>query len=402
MPLGNSITQGEASSVASDGLAHNTWRRKLWQQLADRMGHDIDFIGTLDQAYPCEDYPDTDFDWDHEGHWAWTIDEVLYGRTGSCNGSGRIGQWLSTAGLPDYILIHLGTNDCWGGQSVSSSVSELEALIDTLQAYHMNMTILLAQIIGHEDVIVDACIQQLNDSIPVIASRKATSQSNIVVVDQYSGFDPSTDLYDTAHPNDSGEIKIFRKWFEALDPLLSGASLPVELSTFQIEKQKKGVEVSWSTVSEVGTDCFIIERKDPGLEFKEISHRMAEGGEHVTTHYQYLDASFPNKSGYYHYRLKMMDVDGSVDWSPTQIISIEDEEPIQIWPTILRSSDPILHVRSKANCHIQVLDVQGRLCFSIDFSAQMKELSLPAISQGLYYLQIYHTAKAKTIPIVVL
>jgi hypothetical protein len=225
LPLGNSITQGEGSSVSNTGKTYNTWRRNLYKKLVDTSGYNVDFIGTLNQAYSCEDYPDSSFDPDHEGHWAWTIDEIVYGRSGTCNGEGRLGQWIKETGIPEIVLVHLGTNDCWAGQSVQSSVSDMENLIDSLRSYNPDIIILLAQIIGHKDNAVDQCIQELNDSISMIAERKTLSNSHIELVDQYTGFDPFQDCYDDAHPNESGESKIATKWFDAMLPFLESSSI---------------------------------------------------------------------------------------------------------------------------------------------------------------------------------
>lgn len=225
LPLGNSITQGEDASITGGINSFNTYRRILWHELVDTLGYNVDFIGSLNQNYPCGAYDDPDFDMDHEGHWAWTVDEIVYGRNGSCNGSGRLGQWVQSVGIPDIALVHLGTNDCWGGQSTSSTITEMHAMIDTLRSYNPKMTILLSQIIGHQSPTVQAAIDDLNDSIPILAASLSTPISKIIVVDQATGFNPITDLYDSAHPNLAGETKMAGKFLEALEPILDSLTI---------------------------------------------------------------------------------------------------------------------------------------------------------------------------------
>ena len=198
MPLGNSITQGEDKSISDDINSYNTYRRILWHELVDSLGYDVDFVGSLNNNYQCGTYDNPDFDLDHEGHWSWTVDQILYGRSGGCSGNGRLGLWLQAAGIPDIALVHVGTNDCWTGQSVPSTVSEIEDMIDTLRFYNPEITVLLSQIIGHRDITVQPTIDQLNDSIPVIAANMTTPASQIIVVDQATGFLPFVDLYDAA------------------------------------------------------------------------------------------------------------------------------------------------------------------------------------------------------------
>jgi hypothetical protein len=43
-----------------------------------------------------------------------------------------------------------------------------------------------------------------------------------VIVDQYTGYDTTTDTSDGCHPNDSGNAKIWAKWYPALISYLNG------------------------------------------------------------------------------------------------------------------------------------------------------------------------------------
>jgi mannan endo-1,4-beta-mannosidase len=57
--------------------------------------------------------------------------------------------------------------------------------------------------------------------IPGWASTNSTAASPITVVDQATGFNPSTDTGDGVHPNTTGSQKIATRWFNALMPLVS-------------------------------------------------------------------------------------------------------------------------------------------------------------------------------------
>jgi len=263
LPLGNSITQGEDASITGGFNSFNTYRRPLWHELVDSLGYNVDFIGSLNQNYPCGTYDDPDFDMDHEGHWAWTVDEIVYGRSGSCNGNGRLGQWIQTVGIPDIALVHLGTNDCWSGQSTTSTITEMRAMIDTLRSYNPNMTILLSQIIGHQSPTVQAAIDDLNDSIPVLVNSLSMPISKIIVVDQASGFNPFTDLYDSAHPNLAGETKMAANFLEKLVPVLDSLTIvPGDLLHY--------IESHIINIPDAGDNNFIEPNTQESLAWKEI------------------------------------------------------------------------------------------------------------------------------------
>ena len=196
MPLGDSITQ------SSKGL--NSYRYYLWHLLINK-GYHVDFVGSrhgVGDGPP----PDSDFDMDHEGHAGWTADEIL----------AQVRAW-ATAASPDFVLLHIGTNDLSHGQTVDSTVNDISGIIDELRSANPHIHILLAQLIAKTGV---PSIAVLNGRLPALAADKQQVDSPIVLVDQYTGFDPSTMTYDGTHPNADGESRMAHRWFEKLAPML--------------------------------------------------------------------------------------------------------------------------------------------------------------------------------------
>lgn len=198
MPLGDSITQGNTQ--------HNSYRRPLWLELR-KAGYNVDFVGSTRENFKGPS-PLSDFDPDHEGHWGWRVDEVLE----------RIDGWLRIS-EPDIVLIHLGNNDLTRGQSLESTIEELRQLIQRIRSVNPRVKLLIAQIIPCGN---PPRIQQLNQRIGNLARRTNTQESPIVVVDQFSGFNPKAgaDTYDGCHPSGVGEQKMASRWFAALKKVL--------------------------------------------------------------------------------------------------------------------------------------------------------------------------------------
>lgn len=220
LPLGNSVTQGAES--------HNTYRKNLYQKLVNA-GYDVDFVGSMNQTKDCTGYPDNNFDWDHEGHWGWRTDEIINGLDKGCYGSGKLADWLQAYDA-DIALIHLGTNDVLDDQSTSSTLSELEQIIDILRNDSPDITIFLAKLIPMNRQ-KNAGIIDLNSQIQSVVDNKSTSQSHVIPVDQYSGFDKKNDTYDGIHPAPSGEEKMAQKWFNAIDEFLKSGDTNLFLTT---------------------------------------------------------------------------------------------------------------------------------------------------------------------------
>ena len=195
MPLGDSITQADSE--------HDSYRRPLFKSL-ELEGRSVDFVGSLSSNYRGGP-PRADFDLDHEGHWGWRVDEIL----------GAIRGWAE-AQEPDVLLVHLGSNDVFQDQSVSSTLDELSRLIDVVRESRPDAAFLVAQIIPTRNSSRNRTIRELNASISSLAS-KSTDRSKVRIVDQFTGFDPGRMTYDGVHPNAEGEIHMADRWLEALE-----------------------------------------------------------------------------------------------------------------------------------------------------------------------------------------
>ncbi|MCF7864692.1 MAG: hypothetical protein K9L89_07880, partial [Kiritimatiellales bacterium] len=128
--------------------------------------------------------------------------------------------WLG-AYTPDIAVIHLGSNDMSQGNTQASTKEEIKQIIGLLRADNPNVVVLLCKLIPWKNK--EAQIQDLNDNyIAAIPLETSTAQSPVILVDQFSGIDVNTDLFDGIHPNAIGEAKVAAKYYEALRPYLSG------------------------------------------------------------------------------------------------------------------------------------------------------------------------------------
>jgi len=216
--LGDSITQSD--------YAHYSYRYGLWKKLIDS-GASFDLVGSMthnwnnsttppspqDPVWPT--YGGLSFDQDHDGHWGYRVDQILDGRNDRepYPGYGKLSDWLAGY-TADAALVHLGTNDAFQGVATSTTIAKLGQVIDALRNDNPSIIILLAKVIPHTGDITS--INNLNGQIPVLVASKNTSQSPIYVVDQFTGFNASTDTFDGVHPNATGEGKMAQKWFDAL------------------------------------------------------------------------------------------------------------------------------------------------------------------------------------------
>jgi lysophospholipase L1-like esterase len=207
MPLGDSITAGPGC-----------WRAMLWHHLQTAGYTNIDFVGGDPDGGCNYGYS---YDGDNEGHGG-------YAATGIAD-QNQLPPWL-TAAKPDIVLMHLGTNDMWGGFIPTSSVlAAYTKLVGQMRANNPNMKIIVAQIIPMNPSGCTTCaasVVALDNAIPGWAAGLTTAQSPIVVVDQWTGFSAATDTGDGVHPNDTGFQKMADRWYPPLAQALGGVTPP--------------------------------------------------------------------------------------------------------------------------------------------------------------------------------
>ena len=207
MPLGASRVEGYRPEYES-------YRYELWKDLSEN-GWTFDYIGTQsDEAdYPL--YNGDEFDIDHEGRGGWTSGQIL----------NELNDWLNDTGSPDIVLFSSpGGNDALSNLPYEEAIENINAIIDILQAKNPNVTIIIEQMApGHSDIMNTQLTNyfiQLQQEVINIATNQTTSNSKVVAVDMYSGFN-DTYLADDVHYNEAGAEFIANRYYNVLESYLT-------------------------------------------------------------------------------------------------------------------------------------------------------------------------------------
>jgi hypothetical protein len=166
--------------------------------------------------------------------------------------------------------------------------------------------------------------------------------------------------------------------------------VPVELISFQGAHDKTGSNtLTWETALEKDFDHFSIERSEDGKEFNEIGN--VEGQHSVTS--QVVAYSFSDKdpSPVSYYRLKMIDVDGSYEYS--KIISIRGASATwKVFPTVFSSQVNVLfNATQSGTTPVEVVSLSGARVYYSEFAthsgANELHIQLPAsLPKGQYLI----------------
>ena len=197
MPLGDSITYGVGTP------AHDSYRSELQRRLA-AAGVDADFVGSQRSG--------TGPDRDNEGHPGWTIAQLAE----------HIDEWLADY-EPDVILLHIGTNDMFGGTPGASA--QLGALLDRIHQDRPDAQVFVAKLIGlgitqrtGGQMVRTAAF---NDAVGRLVARRG-EQFHLVDQSDIRGID----MHDRLHPNAYGYATMAWKWYRALEPVLNDSGTP--------------------------------------------------------------------------------------------------------------------------------------------------------------------------------
>ncbi|TGE23828.1 T9SS type A sorting domain-containing protein [Hymenobacter aquaticus] len=98
----------------------------------------------------------------------------------------------------------------------------------------------------------------------------------------------------------------------------SNSPLPVELVAFSASRQSNTVQLKWTTASETNSNRFEVQRSADGQSFATINTVAGAGTTTTATNYLSVDAA--PLAGTSYYRLRQIDTDGSVSYSPVRVV----------------------------------------------------------------------------------
>jgi hypothetical protein len=103
--------------------------------------------------------------------------------------------------------------------------------------------------------------------------------------------------------------------YQAPVPLL----LPVKLSFFDADiTATNTVSLKWTSELELGSNKYIIQHSDDGVNFTDLGSQTARGNSIQQVDYSFYDLTY--NGGRRYYRLKEVDIDGSFDYSKTVLV----------------------------------------------------------------------------------
>lgn len=180
--------------------------------------------------------------------------------------------------------------------------------------------------------------------------------------------------------------------------LQNGASLdctilPIELTEFQAFVVGDGVELRWSTASEVNNDHFVIERSKDGVLFEPIGVVASAGNSaHVNSYVH------PDRSPYHGlncYRLQQVDTDGTYEHSPVRTVIFKDlDGQVLLIPNPGSGLVDVLLPAVETGSKLVLLDATGRIVQQMILDSERATFDATMLTRGLYVYRLLDTSGA--------
>ena len=199
------------SRAAGNTPLFESYRYPLWKKLVEA-DYAIDFIGPVidDCAYPSIN--GQLFDPDHGAIGGAHTTDIIH----------RLEQGIYPTDA-DFLLLGIGGNDLLGGDTVATTIENVNCILTTFIAYNPEIVILVEQIAPGTTAMMTperkTVLQRFNEQLTVLTKDHTSKNHQVFTVNMYREWQ---DIYltDDIHYNDAGAKEVAQRYFEALHSFL--------------------------------------------------------------------------------------------------------------------------------------------------------------------------------------
>ena len=175
--------------------------------------------------------------------------------------------------------------------------------------------------------------------------------------------------------------------------LPAGCPVPVELSDFTATAQEAVIALDWKVASEINFNGYELERGLDGVNFEKLAWVQGSENSLEEKEYRYLDTNVKGGIVYY-YRLKMIDLDGSYEYSPVRSAQIGGKAgDIAAFPNPTSTALSLtINVPNDDRVSIRFYDTTGKVAMErvqdINEGDNLLEYNVSNLPSGLYRIVV--------------
>lgn len=188
--------------------------------------------------------------------------------------------------------------------------------------------------------------------------------------------------------NGEADIRFFMMGDNTFDDN-PGSSLPIELVSFEATTtHRQNIYLNWETASEINGDFFEIQHSLDGISFDIIGQENAVGESIEKQFYTYTHANV--SSGTHYYRLRMVDKDGTFEFSRTIVITTEGivKSNINIFPNPTTNNQVTVAFDFSSDRTVQLVNSIGAIVHQTNMQAASEVINFSNLPAGNYQMLI--------------
>lgn len=183
------------------------------------------------------------------------------------------------------------------------------------------------------------------------------------------------------------------------------AILPIELISFDVEKNGDNADLTWSTTGTSTAEKFEIESSNDGQEFSKIGEVLAIQGSSSTNNYTFVDVDISSTYGaanIIYYRLKIFDTDGAYEYSAIRAIAVTASKDLEDSPLVLYPNPTSTNIKVESLADgdkiskILIYSNLGEKISESEVKNSSKVIDVESLNPGTYFMEIWLGNKRKT------
>ena len=163
--------------------------------------------------------------------------------------------------------------------------------------------------------------------------------------------------------------------------------LPLVWGEFTVLKDAKTASLKWTTLQEINTDRFLVERSIDGINFSSVASIPAGGKSNSEVAYKMIDLS--PSTGVNYYRIGQLDRDGKITYSDIRSLVFDgNNRAITISPNPAKDKIMVQLEGNKDAVQVDLLNTSGQKLATFILRQEKNKIDLPVLASGVYYLRV--------------
>lgn len=181
-------------------------------------------------------------------------------------------------------------------------------------------------------------------------------------------------------------------------PAATCGALPLNLTSFSVQKAGSNVQINWSTAQEQNSKNFEVQRSTDQNNWSTVATVAATGSSNTTANYSATDYS--PAQGVNYYRLKIVDADNSYTMSEVKSVNFASGFAVSISPN---PASTYINVTLSGNGSSRVImsDLNGKVVYNQTTTAPKLQINSSTFAKGMYIIKVVNGSDISTNKVIV-